>query len=44
MTLQCGRLMGDGGESHSSESDLPIHSLHGRVQVLLHLEERGSCG
>lgn len=35
----------DRSESHSRRvSDLPVHSLERRVQVLLHVEERGSSG
>lgn len=33
-------------ETHSGcdEPDLPVYSLQCRVQVLLHMEEKGSCG
>lgn len=35
----------DGTESHNrSVSDLPVYSLQCRVQILLHVEQRGSSG
>ena len=32
------------GDPSGSVSDLPVYSLQSRVQVLLHVEERGSSG